>query len=130
MQRKAYGNRRAATLIVTAAAAGWLLAAPVMTGVFGVSTAVAQTGKESTLRLPPGFQIDVFARGLTKVRFMTVGPEGDLYASLFDEGRVVRLPDHDGDGRSDRTHTFVDGLKRPTDSPSTTATSTSAKRAV
>ncbi|MBA2447524.1 MAG: sorbosone dehydrogenase family protein [Chloroflexi bacterium] len=113
MQRKPHRHRSAATLIVAAVAAGWLLAAPAMTDVFGVSTAVAQTGKESTLRLPPGFQIDVFARGLTKVRFMTVGPEGDLYASLFDEGRVVRLPDRDGDGRSDRTHTFVDGLKRP-----------------
>src|SRR5438309_59844 len=37
-------------------------------------------GPEESLQLPDGFQINVFAQNLDGVRFMTIGPDGDLYA--------------------------------------------------
>jgi glucose/arabinose dehydrogenase len=88
-------------------ASGVLIAAPAS------GSELMQAGREQSLRLPPGFRINLFASGLPGVRFMTVGPEGDLYASLMREGRVVRLPDRDGDGASDETITVAEGLNRP-----------------
>ena len=78
-----------------------------------VRSALAQSAEERSLRLPPGFTIETFADGLEGVRFMTVGPEGDLYATLMRQGRIVRLPDRDGDGRADGVVGVADGLNRP-----------------
>ncbi|MFO7172125.1 MAG: sorbosone dehydrogenase family protein [Bacillota bacterium] len=65
------------------------------------------------LYLPAGFRIQVFAAGLGQARFMAVGPEGDLYLSIPREGRVVALPDRDGDGVADQVVTVAEGLDRP-----------------
>jgi len=44
---------------------------------------------------------------------MAYGPDGVLYATLPGQGRVVRLPDANGDGRADGVYTFASGLNRP-----------------
>ncbi len=67
----------------------------------------------NALVLPRGFRITVFAEGLDGVRFLTVGPDGNIYASQPRAGRVVRLEDGDGDGRADTTVTVIDGLQNP-----------------
>ncbi len=78
-----------------------------------LSVVSAAPGEEQALSLPPGFRIDVFASGLDGVRFLTVGPDGDLYASLMGQGKIARLPDRDGDGKADQVITFAEGLNRP-----------------
>jgi len=70
-------------------------------------------GPEESLQLPQGFQITVFAQSLTGARFMTIGPDGDLYASLMSGGQVVRLPDRNGDGQADEAITVASGLRQP-----------------
>jgi glucose/arabinose dehydrogenase len=60
-----------------------------------------------------GFRVNVFADGLDGVRFMTVGPDRQVYASITRSGRVVALPDADGDGRADTVRTVIDGLNGP-----------------
>jgi glucose/arabinose dehydrogenase len=60
-----------------------------------------------------GFRVNVFAEDLEGVRFMTRGPDGTVYASLMGAGRVVALPDTDGDGRADRVRDVLTGLDRP-----------------
>lgn len=60
-----------------------------------------------------GFQVAVFADELDGVRMLERGPDGTIYASLPRLGRVVALPDADGDGRVDRVRDVVDGLNRP-----------------
>jgi glucose/arabinose dehydrogenase len=65
------------------------------------------------LNVPDGFQISVFASQLEGVRFMTVSPDGDLYAAQITAGRVVRLPDRDGDGLADRIESVAEGLNQP-----------------
>jgi glucose/arabinose dehydrogenase len=77
------------------------------------ATRVAQAGREQSLLLPPGFQIRTFASGLEAVRFMTVGPDGDLYATVPGQGKVVRLPDRNGDGSADEVIAYAEGLNRP-----------------
>ncbi|MEK7839097.1 MAG: sorbosone dehydrogenase, partial [candidate division NC10 bacterium] len=64
-------------------------------------------------RLPPGFRIEVFAGGLGSPRFMAVDPAGTLLVSIPGQGRVVALPDRDGDGRADAVVTVVDRQHPP-----------------
>lgn len=66
------------------------------------------------LTVPPGFAIRIFAEGLEgKARFMAFGPDGALYLTLMNAGRIVRLPDRDGDGRADRVEVVAEGLNLP-----------------
>ena len=44
-----------------------------------------------TLTVPSGFNISVFAEGLRGIRYLTVGPRHDVYASIPRDGRVVRF---------------------------------------
>lgn len=73
--------------------------------------AVAQTGPRLTV--PPGFAIDVFADGVGSVRLMALDPAGTLLVSEPAQGRVIALPDKNGDARADAVLTVVDGLDQP-----------------
>jgi glucose/arabinose dehydrogenase len=65
------------------------------------------------IRLPPGFGISVFAQGLRNPRMMALGPDGQLTVAERGAGRVVRLPDRDGDGVADGVEVVADGLDAP-----------------
>ena len=65
------------------------------------------------LKLPPGFDIAIFARGLPGARVLALDPAGNLLVSLTSQGRVVALPDNNGDGVADAVVTVLDGLNRP-----------------
>jgi glucose/arabinose dehydrogenase len=65
------------------------------------------------LTVPRGFRVGLFAEGLENVRFMTVGPDGAIYASLRRPGKVVRLTDADGDGRAEGSTVVIEELRGP-----------------
>jgi len=65
------------------------------------------------LKLPPGFSISIFAKDLGKPRVLALDASGTLLASIPSQGRIVALPDTDGDGKSDKIITVVDNLNRP-----------------
>ncbi len=65
------------------------------------------------LQLVSGFQISVFAADLPGVRTVAVTPSGDLYATLPARGRIVGLPDRNGDGVVDSVETVASGLDCP-----------------
>lgn len=70
------------------------------------------------LRLPPGFRISLYAEGLEEVRAVRFSPAGVPYVTVMnrklrDAGKVLALPDDDGDGVADHTVTVLDGLDRP-----------------
>jgi glucose/arabinose dehydrogenase len=65
------------------------------------------------LKLPPGFSIGIFARGLQGARVLALDPGGNLLVSLTSQGRVVALPDTNGDGVADAVVTVLDGLNQP-----------------
>lgn len=65
------------------------------------------------LKLPGGFSISIFAKDLVNPRVLTYDPAGNLIVSVPSEGRVVALPDKNGDGVADETVTVIDGLNRP-----------------
>lgn len=60
-----------------------------------------------------GFRVNVFAANLGPVRFMTRGPDGQVFASVTEEGRVIALPDRDHDGEADTVRNVVQGLHGP-----------------
>lgn len=74
----------------------------------------------AALKLPPGFQAQVFARldaaggdYFRGPRFMAVGPDGYLYLSLGRDNKVVMLPDRNHDGRADEVVTVAQDLNAP-----------------
>jgi glucose/arabinose dehydrogenase len=68
---------------------------------------------ELPVKLPAGFRISTYAEDLPGVRFMAVGPDGGLHATLMQQGRVVRLIDSDNDGVANATVTIAEGLNHP-----------------
>jgi glucose/arabinose dehydrogenase len=68
---------------------------------------------QALLKLPPGFAISVFARDLEGARVLALDPAGNLLVSLTSRGRVVALPDKDGDGTADTGATVLEGLNKP-----------------
>jgi glucose/arabinose dehydrogenase len=63
------------------------------------------------LKVPAGFEIKVFARGLGNVRMMQVMPNGDLYVSRRAQGDVLLLRDKNKDGVADGRTTVAQNLK-------------------
>jgi len=65
------------------------------------------------LKLPPGFSISIFAKGLINPRVMTFDPDSNLLVSITSEGKVAALPDKDVNGVADSVAIVVGGLNRP-----------------
>ncbi|HEX9668874.1 MAG TPA: sorbosone dehydrogenase family protein [Thermoanaerobaculia bacterium] len=65
-----------------------------------------------TLRLPPGFKIDVWSEELPGARSMALSPNGVLYVGTRDDV-VYAAVDRDGDGRAERVHTIARNLRMP-----------------
>jgi glucose/arabinose dehydrogenase len=71
------------------------------------------TPTENPIALPSGFAISVFAQGLDYPRMLAIGPDGSLYVAERGAGRVLRLPDEDGDGDLDAQQVVAQGLNAP-----------------
>lgn len=65
------------------------------------------------IHLPPGFKIEVFASNLGSPRFMAFSPDGVLFATIINGGKVVALPDKNKDGKTYRVITLIQGLNHP-----------------
>ena len=65
------------------------------------------------IKLPPGFEIRVYAANVPNARSMALGAGGTLFVSTRSEGSVYALRDTDGDQRADETYTIARGLNMP-----------------
>jgi glucose/arabinose dehydrogenase len=99
---------------------GWLRrarrvggAALALAGCVGVLPQPAPSADLSTIRLPPGFAIDLYAGDLGYPRFLALDPRGTLLVSVPRAGRVIALPDDNRDGRADGIVPVVEGLELP-----------------
>lgn len=92
---------RFAVNVPVRAALGWGISVP--EGVF-----------RERMRVPAGFEIEVFASGIPGARFLRFTPAGDLLVSQPGEGQILRVTrDADGDGRADAVLPLLGGLRRP-----------------
>lgn len=65
----------------------------------------------STIKLPPGFKIAVWASGVPQARQMAWGDKGTLFVGTFDKGTVHAVSGPDG---QKVTKPFITGLRMPT----------------
>jgi glucose/arabinose dehydrogenase len=69
-----------------------------------------------TLRVPPGFVVNVFAEGLDAPRWLALTPNGDVLVTETRQNRIRLLRDTNGDGVADVNQTFAtqaNGLNIP-----------------
>jgi len=70
--------------------------------------------KLNLIDLPPGFSIEIYAKGVENARQLALGDDGTLFAGSRRAGKVWAIRDVDGDQRADRVSLIDDGLKMPT----------------
>jgi hypothetical protein len=56
-----------------------------------------------SLKVPPGFRINVFAAGQGNARMMLLLPDGTILLTRYDIGQVTAMRDTNGDGVADAT---------------------------
>ena len=69
------------------------------------------------LDVPEGFAVGVYADGVGPVSGLAVAPNGDVFATVSSENRLIVLPDRDRDGVSEAAAVFAEGagLNMPND---------------
>lgn len=72
----------------------------------------ALSGTES-IRLPPGFEIELYSDAVPNARSMALGADGTVYVGTRTLGKVYALPDTDSDGKPDRVVTLAQDLTMP-----------------
>ncbi|HWA91352.1 MAG TPA: PQQ-dependent sugar dehydrogenase [Rhizomicrobium sp.] len=70
------------------------------------SSHVVARPKDALPKVPQGFQVSVYASGLSHPRFMELAPNGDVFLSEPDAGKVTLL--HDG-----KASVFASGFNKP-----------------
>jgi glucose/arabinose dehydrogenase len=67
----------------------------------------------TSLRLPPGFHISVYADNVINARSLALGKQGTVFVGTRKEGKVYALRDEDQDGDADKLWLLAEGLNMP-----------------
>jgi len=67
----------------------------------------------ATLKVPPGFTVQLFARGLETPRIVRVAPNGDIFVAETGGDRIRALRAADGAAAPTRSEIFADRLDAP-----------------
>ncbi|OAN60466.1 sorbosone dehydrogenase [Balneola sp. EhC07] len=65
------------------------------------------------LEAPAGFEVSVFAEGVTNARQMVMSDSGILYVGSRREGKVYAVVDNNNDFLADSVYTIIEGLRLP-----------------
>ena len=65
------------------------------------------------LRVPDGFEVNLFASGLLSPHSMAIAPNGDVFVTEANAGQVRLLRDVDKDGVADASFVFASGFRMP-----------------
>lgn len=65
------------------------------------------------VKLPDGFKIEYYAKGIENARSLELSPSGVLYVGNRGKDKVYALKDTDGDFKVDETHIIASGLHMP-----------------
>ncbi len=63
--------------------------------------------QKPTLQVPAGFQVNVFAEGLDRPRWLALTPTGDILVTETRQNRIILLRDTNGDGQADSRKVFA-----------------------
>ena len=64
-------------------------------------------------QVPPGFNIELFAEGLSGPRIVRVAPNGDIFVAETRAGRIRVFRAKDGASKPDTSEVYAEGLKQP-----------------
>lgn len=70
-------------------------------------------GQPGTIKVPAGFQIEVFASDVPGARSMALGSKGTLFAGTRDNGTVYAITDANNDYKADKVIKIAEGLNMP-----------------
>ncbi len=65
------------------------------------------------IKLPPGFEINIYASNVENARSMALGDKGTLFVGTREAGKLYAIVDRDQDDRADEIITLARGLKMP-----------------
>lgn len=65
------------------------------------------------IKLPRGFSISIYARGVHGARSMALGEKGTLFVGTREEGKVYAILDTDLDNKADKVMVIKSGLNMP-----------------
>jgi len=65
------------------------------------------------IKLPPGFEIQLWAENVKNARSLCLSPSGTLFVGTREAGNVYALKDTDGDYKADQRYTLATGLNMP-----------------
>ncbi|HTJ94884.1 MAG TPA: PQQ-dependent sugar dehydrogenase [Pararobbsia sp.] len=89
------------------------LPAPYATRSSGNGPRVVPQPATSTLHVPAGFAVRLFASGLSNPRVLRVAPNGDIFVAETAENRIRILRATDGAATPSVNEIYADGLDRP-----------------
>ena len=90
------------------------LPAPFATESARRNSKIVEQPANATLKLPKGFQINVFAEGDFKYpRWMALAPNGDVFVADSRANSIIILRDKNKDGTADERFTFAENLSQP-----------------
>lgn len=69
--------------------------------------------RPDSIKLPPGFNISVYAPDVPGARSMAIGARGTLFVGSRGEGKVYAVVDRNGDHKADEVITIASGLRSP-----------------
>jgi glucose/arabinose dehydrogenase len=81
--------------------------------VLAIGTAARRDIPVNSIKLPPGFSINIFASGIENARSMALGSKGTLFVGTRTAGNVYALVDRNNRGRADQLITIARGLNMP-----------------
>jgi glucose/arabinose dehydrogenase len=65
------------------------------------------------IKLPPGFELSIYASGVENARSMTLSPNGTLFVGTRSAGKVYAIVDRNADFQADEVITVARGLNSP-----------------
>lgn len=77
------------------------------------ANAMSEPPVNERITLPPGFEIEWFAKDVPGARSLARGPLGTIFVGSRQDGHVYALRDVNGDGRSDTTYVLASNLYMP-----------------
>ena len=86
----------------------WILTLPLLG-----SLACAQELQLEKIKLPPGFEISIYAKHVPNARSMTLSPHGTLFVGTRKAGNVYAIVDRNKDHKADEVITLAQGLNMP-----------------
>ena len=89
------------------------LPAPFSTRSVGNGPRGVKPPPDATLSVPPGFNVRLFASGLSNPRLLRVAPNGDIFVAETGARRLRVLRTADGADAPSQNEIFADGLDRP-----------------